>query len=97
MSAVLVEARSLTAGVGKPPIQKNTSIFPSLRAPTDSATPRLSRVTSVIGSRPAAVRTRSQIDSVDEPADPTDARLPLISAIFAMPLDFAATTWSTLV
>src|SRR5262245_36171024 len=84
------------AGVGTPPIQKKASTLPSTRALTASTTPRLTRVTSVAGSRPEATITRSAIDSVDEPADPTDTRLPFMSATDAMPLALDATTCSTL-
>ena len=53
-----VDARSVTAAVGKPPTQKNASIFLSLMALTLSAAPRRSRLTSLSGSSPAASITR---------------------------------------
>ena len=45
----------------------------------------MSRVTSLIGFSPAAASMRSAMDSVEEPAEPTDTRLPFIAAIESMP------------
>ena len=85
-------ARSVTAAVGSPPTQKNASIFLSLIAFTDSATPSRSRRMSLSWSRPTASITRKAMTSVALPGEPVDTRLPLRSATVLMPVPSMVTT-----
>ena len=87
-----VLARSVTAAVGSPPTQKNASIFRSLIAFTDSATPSRSRFMSLSLSSPAASITRKPMTSVALPGEPVETRLPFRSAMLLMPVPSIVTT-----
>lgn len=84
--------RSCTEGVGRPPLQKNASIFPSFNASTDSDTPSPWRVRSLSGSSPAARSTRNAITSVPLPGEPVDTTLPLSPATDVTPDEASATS-----
>ena len=74
MPMVLVRSRS--EAVGMPPVQKNASILPSLRASTDALTLSPCRRRSRSASRPAAFSSRTAITSVPLPGEPVDTTLP---------------------
>src|SRR5262245_13080431 len=88
----IVLARSRSDAVGRPPLQKNASIFPSLSASTDAFTVRPCLPMSLSGSMPAARSTRNAITSVPLPGEPVETTRPRRSVRRLIPLPSTVAT-----
>ena len=80
-------ARSRIAAVGRPPLQKNASILPSLSASTDAFTRQRLPADVAVRIEPGGrAAMRNAITSVPLPGEPVETTLPRRSASRSMPL-----------